>query len=243
MSDPSVDRASGPERSTALEVWTIVVAGGAGLRFGSRKQFADLGGRTVVQRAVDVAATCSTGVVVVVPKDMVADHGIEVDTNPLVSADRIGPVLGVVAGGASRAESVRAGIAAIPPSCTAILVHDAARPLASAQLFARVVSALEQGADAVVPAIPVSDTIRRRDGGVVDRNELLAVQTPQGFTVNALRRAHHSGDDATDDATLVERAGGTVRVVDGEVTNTKITDPTDIVTATAVLDAASGAAT
>lgn len=243
MSDPSVDRASGPERSTALEVWTIVVAGGAGLRFGSRKQFADLGGRTVVQRAVDVAATCSTGVVVVVPKDMVADHGIEVDTNPLVSADRIGPVLGVVAGGASRAESVRAGIAAIPPSCTAILVHDAARPLASAQLFARVVSALEQGADAVVPAIPVSDTIRRRDGGVVDRNELLAVQTPQGFTVDALRRAHHSGDDATDDATLVERAGGTVRVVDGEVTNTKITDPTDIVTATAVLDAASGAAT
>ena len=243
MSDPSVDRALGPERSTALEVWTIVVAGGAGLRFGSRKQFADLAGRSVVQRSVDVAATCSTGVVVVVPQDMLDDHGVHVDTNPATSANRIGPVLRIVAGGASRAESVRAGIAAIPPSCSAILVHDAARPLASAQLFSRVVSALAQGADAVVPVVPLSDTIRHRDGGVVDRDELLAVQTPQGFSVDALRRAHDIGEDATDDATLVERSGGTVRVVDGEVTNRKITDPTDIVTATAVLDAASGAAT
>jgi 2-C-methyl-D-erythritol 4-phosphate cytidylyltransferase len=174
---------------------------------------------------------------------MVADHGVHIDMSPANSAKPVVPVLTVVAGGASRAESVRAGIAALPASCTAILVHDAARPLASAQLFSRVVSALEQGADAVVPAVPVSDTIRRRDGGVIDRNELLAVQTPQGFSVDALRRAHEGGADATDDATLVERAGGVVRVVDGEVTNRKITNPTDIVTATAVLDAASGATT
>ena len=88
-----------------------------------------------------------------------------------------------------------------------VLVHDAARPLASADLFARVVDAVRHGADAVVPVVAVADTLRRRAGGVVDRDELVAVQTPQGFRAAALRDAHATGAEATDDASLVEAAG------------------------------------
>ena len=139
------------------------------------------------------------------------------------------------AGGATRSASVRAGLAAVPADAAVVLVHDAARPLASPALFGRVVDAVRAGADAVVPAIPVADTLRRRSGGIVDRDELLAVQTPQGFRAGALRDAHARGGDATDDATLVEGLGGTVVVVEGEPANRKITDPADLAAAEGML--------
>ena len=134
----------------------------------------------------------------------------------------------MVAGGETRSASVRAGLAALPADASVVLVHDAARPLASAELFARVVEAVRDGADAVVPAVPVADTLRHRGGGVVDREELVAVQTPQGFRAAALLAAHAEAPEATDDAALVERRGGSLVLVDGEAANRKITDPSDL---------------
>lgn len=215
---------------TRQKVWTIVVAGGSGLRFGARKQFVELAGRTVLQRSVDAASAQSIGVVVVVPADAVDSTAIEVDS---VS-------LHVVAGGASRADSVRAGLAHVPEDAGVVLVHDAARPLASPELFGRVIDAVVAGATAVVPAIAVADTIRHREGGVVDRSELLAVQTPQGFDVATLRNAHQSNGDATDDATLVEALGHEVVVVEGDAINNKLTEPTDLLAAASIIEHLAG---
>ena len=218
-------RSAASREDLAEFVWTVVVAGGSGLRFGSRKQFADLGGKSVLQRSVDVAASRSSGVVVVVPADSVGDIDLA-----------SGAELHVVAGGQTRAESVRCGLSAIPESAEIILVHDAARPLASPQLFERVVAAIRAGAHAVVPTVAVSDTIRHVDGGVVDRSELLAVQTPQGFNAKSLRAAHSAGGEATDDASLVEANGHQVTAVAGEAENRKLTEPTDLVTAAALIE-------
>jgi 2-C-methyl-D-erythritol 4-phosphate cytidylyltransferase len=141
----------------------------------------------------------------------------------------------VVEGGDTRAGSVRAGLAAVPADAEIVLVHDAARPLAGRALFQRVVDAVRSGAEAVVPVVPVSDTIRHLRGGVVDRDQLRAVQTPQGFRAATLRAAHLDAAEATDDAGLVERAGGSVVLVDGSSTNLKVTDPQDLVVAAALL--------
>ena len=212
-------------------VWTIVVAGGSGIRFGSRKQFAQIAGRSVVQRSVDVAASSSSGVVVVVPHDAV--ESTQLQSPP-------GVELVVVAGGETRAASVRSGLAVLPDGAEIVLVHDAARPLATATLFASVIKAVADGAKAVVPAIAIADTIRHRNGGVVDRSELLAVQTPQGFDVATLRSAHAGNDDATDDATLVEAAGHDVVIVEGEAVNNKLTQPTDLLVATHIIEHRAG---
>jgi 2-C-methyl-D-erythritol 4-phosphate cytidylyltransferase len=206
-------------------VWTIVVAGGSGFRFGGRKQFAELAGRSVVQRSIDAATSVSEGIIVVVPRDAVSEQRLSSTADLLV-----------VAGGATRAESVRAGLAQVPAAATTILVHDAARPLASAELFAAIVDAIRNGAQAAVPAVAVADTIRQRSGGVVDRAELIAVQTPQGFVASTLRRAHQSAAEATDDATLVEASGVTVSIVEGEPQNRKLTEPIDLVAASAIID-------
>src|SRR5690606_20519256 len=136
-----------------------------------------------------------------------------------------------VPGGASRSASVRAGLAAVPEDAGIVIVHDGARPLASTALFREVVEAVAAGADAAVPGIPVTDTLRRRSGDTLDRSALLAVETPQAFRASALRAAHAGDPDATDDASLVERAGGKVAVVDGSPTNLKVTHPLDIVVA------------
>ena len=194
-------------------VWVIVVAGGGGTRFGAAKQYAEVAGRRVLDWSVAAARAVGDGVVAVVPQSDV--------TAPVPGADS------VVAGGASRAQSVRHGLDVVPDEAAVILVHDAARPAASAALFRRVVEAVAAGADGAVPGIAVTDTLRRREGGAVDREELVAVQTPQGFRAEALRAAHARGGDATDDATLVERAGGTIVVVEGEATNIKLTHPHD----------------
>lgn len=194
-------------------ICTIVVAGGSGTRFGGPKQYEALGSRRVLDWSV--AAARSAGDVVIVV--------------PAADADREGGV----AGGTTRSESVRAGLAQVPAGATIICVHDAARPFADADLFGRVIDAVRAGADAAIPGVPVADTIKRvgADRSVVDtppRAELVAVQTPQAFRADALRRAHAAGGDATDDAALVEAAGGTVVVVDGHPDNRKITDPADL---------------
>jgi 2-C-methyl-D-erythritol 4-phosphate cytidylyltransferase len=125
-------------------------------------------------------------------------------------------------------EPVRAGLAAVPSDAEVIVVHDAARPLAPSDLFAAVVDAVRAGADAAIPGVAVHDTIRHRDEGTVDRAHLVAVQTPQAFRAAALRAAHAGDGEATDDAALVEAAGGTVVVVPGDPHNLKITDRGDL---------------
>jgi 2-C-methyl-D-erythritol 4-phosphate cytidylyltransferase len=201
-------------------VWTIVVAAGSGTRFGAPKQFLDLRGSRVIDRSVAEAARHSEGVVVVVPpRPVPGDH------DPVVESD---VVLRVVAGGASRSASVRRGLAIVPESAEVVVVHDAARPLVSGSVYEAIVSEIRAGADAAVPVVPLTDTIRRRSGGVVDRSDLVAVQTPQAFRADVLRAAHDRDAEATDDATLVEEAGGTVALVDGERRNLKITTPGDL---------------
>jgi 2-C-methyl-D-erythritol 4-phosphate cytidylyltransferase len=202
-------------------VWAVVVAAGAGSRFGGLKQYEVLGPRRVVDWAVAAARSVSAGVVLAVPAGQAARSEERVDA--------------VVEGGATRSASVRAGMAALPPDADIVVVHDAVRPLASTRLFEAVISAVQDGADGAVPGVPLSDTVKRvRLGAVVatlDRAELVAVQTPQAFRVAALRRAHAAAGDATDDAALVEAAGGRVVVVPGDPENLKITGPDDLVTA------------
>ncbi|MFZ9627829.1 MAG: 2-C-methyl-D-erythritol 4-phosphate cytidylyltransferase [Ilumatobacteraceae bacterium] len=195
-------------------VWTIVVAGGSGTRFGGPKQYERLGTRRVLDWSVQAARAASTGVVIVVPA---------------ADAEREGGV----AGGASRSESVRNGLAQVPDEATIICVHDGARPFASAPEFARVVEAVAAGADAAVPGLPLTDTVKEigPDGTVQStprRDSLRAVQTPQAFRASVLRAAHAGAADATDDAALVEARGGTVVVVDGSPDNRKITEPADL---------------
>jgi 2-C-methyl-D-erythritol 4-phosphate cytidylyltransferase len=200
-----------------MSTWAIVVAGGSGERFGERKQYLPLGGERVVDWALRSAADQADGVVLVVPAD-VAD-----EPEPLADV--------VVAGGATRSASVRAGLQAVPEDATAIVVHDAARPVPVPDVWARVLTAVVGGADAAVPAVPVADTLREVGGSTVDRSRFVAVQTPQAFRAAALRAAHAGEPEGTDDASLVEAAGGRVVVVEGDPVNIKVTTPHDLAVA------------
>lgn len=208
-------------------IWSIVLAAGSGTRYGRiiPKQYELLAGRRVIDWSVDSAAEVSDGVVLVVGPEHGRDESPSVDE--------------VVVGGETRAESVRAGLAVVPEAAEVIVVHDSARPLASPDLFRTVIRALAAGVDGAVPGVAVADTLKRvEDGAVVstlDREGLVAVQTPQAFAAAALRRAHASNGEATDDATLVEKMGGRVAVVEGEPRNLKITQPSDLVVAEAFL--------
>ena len=203
------------------KVWTVVVAGGSSQRFGRPKQYELLGEARILDRSMAVARTASDGVVLVVPP---ADVNAE----------------GGVAGGSTRSASVRNGLTAVPADATIICVHDAARPFATADLFARVVQTVADGADCAIPGIAVVDTIKVvDDSGTVtatpDRTTLRAVQTPQAFRAGVLRAAHASGADGTDDAALVEAMGGVVVVVAGSDENRKITYPEDLAWARGLL--------
>ena len=205
-----------------MEAWAIVVAAGSGLRFGQPKQHAELAGRPVMDWAIDGARAACRGVVVVTRP---ADVGVRA----------ISRVDAVVAGGETRSASVRAGLAAVPAQAEVIVVHDAARPLATADLWHKVIDAVAAGADAAVPAVAVTETIKRAQDGTIietlDRHQLVVVQTPQAFRAAALRAAHVGGRDATDDAGLVESSGGRVVTVPGEQRNLKITEPADLAVA------------
>jgi len=203
----------------------VVVAAGSGTRFGGPKQFAILGGRPVARWSVEACRSVADGVVVVVPRGAGEDL-------PDLGADII------VLGGATRSASVRAGLEAVPAEAGAIVVHDAARPMAPASLFRAVVGALEAGAGGAVCSLPVSDTLKAVDRGesggpetvrrTLDRSGLVSVQTPQGFIAEVLRAAHRGEPEATDDAALVEALGAAVWAVPGDPGNLKLTSPTDL---------------
>jgi 2-C-methyl-D-erythritol 4-phosphate cytidylyltransferase len=204
--------------------WAVVVAGGSGHRFGAPKQFADLAGRPVLAWSLDVARRACTGVILVVPS-AAEKTGWDADV--------------VVEGGDTRSASVRAGLAAVPADADVVAVHDAARPLAPLALWRSVIAAVEGGADAAVPAAPVTDTVKEVgiDGSLatLDRSRLVAVQTPQAFRAAILKEAHASVAEATDDAALVEALGGRVELIPASPHNLKITSPLDLVVASALL--------
>jgi 2-C-methyl-D-erythritol 4-phosphate cytidylyltransferase len=205
-------------------VGAVVVAAGRGDRFGAPKQFLVLAGTRVVDRAVAACAAVSDEVVVVLPPNTAWDGP---------------PVAAAVTGGATRSASVRAGLGALRSDPDIVLVHDAARPLATRAVFDAVIDAVVAGADAAVPGVAVVDTLKRVDGDrvveTVDRDVLVAVQTPQAFRAEVLRAAHAADRDATDDAALVEAAGGIVVCVPGDPTNFKVTEASDLDRAAAVL--------
>lgn len=198
--------------------WAVVVAAGTGARFGGYKQFSHLGGREVLDWSLAAAAETCAGTVLVLPAELVGLNA--------------GRAAAVVAGGVTRSGSVRAGLALVPSEVSVVVVHDAARPLAQPSLWERVITEVRGGAEAAVPCVPVTDTVKQRgaDGHLVtlDRSTLVASQTPQGFSARALRAVHASGGEATDDAALVEAAGGRVVEVPGDPANFKLTSPTDL---------------
>jgi 2-C-methyl-D-erythritol 4-phosphate cytidylyltransferase len=194
-------------------IWAIVVAAGSGTRYGGPKQFELLDGRRLVDLAVEQPRAVADGVVLVVPPHRLDDEWPDVDA--------------VVAGGATRSDSVRAGLAAVPSSAETVVVHDAARPCAPRAVFDAVLAALVD-AEAVVPGVAVADTLRHLDSGPVDRDRVVAVQTPQAFRAASLRAAHAGAPQATDDATLVERTGGRVVVVPGSPASMKVTSRDDL---------------
>jgi 2-C-methyl-D-erythritol 4-phosphate cytidylyltransferase len=221
----------------------LLLAAGTGTRLGGTeaKAFVSLGDRPMVQHSLEaiVASRVIDRIVLVVP-------GEELDrTRRLVDGLwEMGRVEDVVAGGETRQSSVRRGLAIISDGVDMVLCHDAARPFASAALFARVVEPVRSGgAEAAIPVVPSPDTVKRIAGSLVvetiPRGQIGFAQTPQAFRADVLRRAHdealRTGLSATDDAMLVEAIGSRVVVVEGEVGNFKITTPEDLRRAEALL--------
>ena len=219
--------------SELLSSWAVLVAAGEGARLGADrpKAFVGLGDEVMLARSLRMLDDhpALDGIVVVVPE------GWEEPATLLADDLAATKVAVAVMGGPSRAESVAAGLAAVPEEADLILVHDAARPFAAPELVSRVLEALGE-ADGAVPGTPLTDTVKRVDADriveTLDRTRLVAVQTPQGFRADVLRRAFAQAGDrlaaATDCAALVEAAGGSVAVVPGDADNLKVTTPADL---------------
>ncbi|NRD26857.1 2-C-methyl-D-erythritol 4-phosphate cytidylyltransferase [Frigoribacterium sp. VKM Ac-2836] len=211
----------------------VVVAAGSGTRLalGRPKAFVEVAGRSILERSLDAvfASVVPTQVVVVVPEALVDESRVLVDAVA-------GPARGyasVLAGGATRQQSVAVGLTALGPEVETVLVHDCARPFTPTAQFDLVAGEVEATGDGVVPGLPVTDTIKRVDAGVVvdtvDRSELVAMQTPQGFPRAALDLAYADASvEHTDDAALFAAAGHRVRVVAGDPVAFKITTPWDL---------------
>lgn len=224
-----------------MKVAAIVPAAGRGERLGpgAPKALRLLGGVPMLVHAVRALARARLVDVVVVA----APPDDEAEVRGLLDTYEVPTEVRVVSGGATRQESVRRALASLAPDYDVVLVHDAARPLAPSQLVDDVAHAVARGAEAVIPAMPVADTVKRVEGGKVvetlRREGLYAVQTPQGFTRALLTRAHDAagidGFVGTDDASLVERVGGTVTVVPGHPEAAKVTHPHDLAAAEQVL--------
>jgi 2-C-methyl-D-erythritol 4-phosphate cytidylyltransferase len=214
------------------DTWAVIVAAGKGERLGGDrpKAFAKLGGRVLLAASLErlEASEWVDAIVVVAPE------GWEEPSILLAEELGAGKVSACVAGGATRAESVRVGVAEVPEEAVVVLVHDAARPFLPDEVIGRVLAPLGEGWEGAVPALQVADTLKRAagDGTVVetiDRSGLYAVQTPQAFLAGVLREAL-GGDmgDASDCAGLVERRGGRVRVVEGDPRLLKVTTESDL---------------
>ena len=204
-----------------MTVVGLIPAGGSGERLGADrpKAFVVCAGRPMVEWSVEALSSACSRVVVAVPPghEQLPDR---------------------VIGGASRSESVRNALDAAPEA-TVVVIHDAARPLVTTDLVARCIDALE-GVDGAIAAIPVTDTVHvgSRDlliASSPDRSTLWAAQTPQVFRADVLRRANDSNEEATDEASLVAAVGGTVRLIEGPSDNIKVTTPTDLRLAEAIL--------
>ena len=209
--------------------WAVLAAAGSGERLGSDrpKAFVRLGELPLLAeslRRLDESDWLD-GIVVVVPP------GWEEPAILLAEELGAGKVTAVVTGGGTRAESVRLGVAEVPPEALVVLVHDAARPFLPEEVVERVLAPLAEGWEGVVPALPLADTVKRVRGEQVvetlPRHELVAVQTPQAFLANVLRRAVEGGE-ASDCAALVERSGGRVKVVEGDPRLLKVTTRADL---------------
>jgi 2-C-methyl-D-erythritol 4-phosphate cytidylyltransferase len=234
----------GPEADVAV----IMPAAGAGVRLGSGvpKAFQPVAGEPLLVHAARgaLSAGCIGCLVLAVPAGREDEAGALVTgaLPPSRSGARVPPQVIVVPGGAQRQGSVAVALAAVPPRFDIVLVHDAARALAPAALVADVVAAVRAGHDAVIPVLPVTDTVTRVDAsgrslGPLDRAGLRAVQTPQGFRRAVLRAAHAAAVDATatDDAGLVARLGVPVHTVPGSPLAFKVTSPYDLVLAEQLL--------
>jgi 2-C-methyl-D-erythritol 4-phosphate cytidylyltransferase len=211
-----------------VSVWDVVAAAGSGERLGTDrpKAFAALGGRPLLAESLErLEASPWVGTIVVV-----APPGWEEPVILLAEELGCGKVTASVPGGATRAESVRAGLGEVPADAAVVLVHDAARPLLPEDVIERVLAPLSEGWDGVVPALPVADTVKRVEGDAVvetlPRERLVAVQTPQAFVADVLKAA--AAGEGTDCASLVEANGGRVKVVPGDRRLLKVTEPDDL---------------
>lgn len=223
----------------------VIVAAGSGERLGAErpKAFVELGERTLLEHAVrTVVALARPGQLVLVVPESRAAEALEIAESAVPAGSEW--QVSVVGGGRERHESVRKGLDALREGIETVLVHDAARPLTPAEVFARVADEVLRTGDAVIPVLPVTDTLKRVDAsGVVrstaDRRILVAAQTPQGFPRETLVAAHESAqareegaspanDAPTDDAEVVQRFGGTVRTVEGDARSHKLTTPEDL---------------
>ena len=221
-------------------VWAVIVAAGAGERLGldRPKAFAPLAGRPLLAESVDRLDRCPWVDAIVIA----AAPGWEEPTILLTEEVVATKVVSCVTGGATRPESVRAAVEDVPEGALVILVHDAARPLVSDELVERLLQPLSGGYDGVIPVLSVPDTLKRVSGGVVTdtvpRDDVVAAQTPQAFLAPVLRRGLE-GDlaGATDCASLVERSGGRIAVVDGDPRLLKVTTRDDLALVEALLAA------
>ena len=214
-----------------MSVWAVLAAAGRGERLGSDrpKAFARLGGRPLLAESLErlEGSDWIDQIVIAAPPDW--------EEPSILVAEEIAAtkVSSAVRGGDSRSESVRLALAEVPEDAAVVLVHDAARPLLPDEVIERVLAPLSEGWEGVVPALRVSDTVKRVEGDRVletlRRDDLVAVQTPQAFLADTLRRAV-SGDvsSATDCASLVESQGGRVKVVEGDPRLVKVTDADDL---------------
>jgi 2-C-methyl-D-erythritol 4-phosphate cytidylyltransferase len=222
--------------------WALIAAAGSGERLGidRPKAFAALGGRPLLAESIDRLDRCELVDAIVVA----APPGWEEPAILLAEELVASKVVACVTGGATRAESVAAALAEVPAEALVVIVHDAARPLLEGDVLERLLVPLGEGFDGAVPVLPVADTLKRVEDGVVAgtvaRDGLAAAQTPQAFLAPALRRAFAAGlSDATDCASLVERSGGRVAVVEGDPRLLKVTTARDLAVAQALLDMAS----
>jgi len=209
----------------------IIAGAGMGHRLGAQipKALIQIDGVTLIERAFASLSTVVDEIVITAPA------GYEEQFRTIV-----GESATVITGGVLRSDSVNLALKSLSPSTKYVLVHDAARALATSELASRVLHELQSGESAVIPALSVIDTIKEvdRDGYVQntpDRSSLRAVQTPQGFAVEVLKRAHEASQDATDDAALVEALGIKVKTIPGEARAMKITNPEDIATAVTMI--------
>jgi 2-C-methyl-D-erythritol 4-phosphate cytidylyltransferase len=220
--------------------WAILVAAGAGERLGGDrpKAFAALAGRPLLAESLERLDTSEWIDAIVVAAPPGWEEPVILLAEELVASK----VAAVVTGGASRAESVRNGLAEVPEDALVVLVHDAARPLVDDAMIERLLGRLAEGVDGVVPGVSIGDTVKRVDGGIVaetiDRAALVAVQTPQAFVADRVRAAYaRELAGATDCASLVERAGGRVAVVPGDPRLVKVTTAHDLELVTRLLEA------